>query len=77
MKKLYRSKTNRVFAGVFGGLGAYFTIDPVLLRVIYVICAIFSGFLPGLIAYIAAALLIPEEGHVDAPHHEHADKQNN
>lgn len=61
MKKLYRSKTNRVFAGVCGGFGAYFNVDPVAIRVIYAICTIFSGIFPGIIAYIVAALLIPEE----------------
>jgi phage shock protein C len=60
MKHLYRSKQNRVFAGVVGGIGEYFDIDPTLLRVIWILILIFTGFFPGLIAYILAAIIIPE-----------------
>lgn len=59
-KRLYRSRTNRVFAGVIGGIGEYFDTDPVLLRVAWVVITIFSGVFPGLIAYIIAALIVPE-----------------
>jgi len=34
MKKLYKSDTNKVFAGVIGGIEEYFDIDPVILRVL-------------------------------------------
>lgn len=60
MKKLYRSKENRVFAGIIGGLGEYFEVDPVLLRVLWLLVVIFTGFVPGLIAYIIAFFIIPE-----------------
>lgn len=59
IKKLYRSQTDRVFAGICGGLGEYFTIDPVLLRIIWLLVVIFTGVVPGLIAYIIAAFIIP------------------
>lgn len=58
-KKLYRSKTNRKFLGVCGGLAEYFGIDATVLRLILVLAVIFAGV--GIIAYLVAALIIPEE----------------
>ncbi len=58
-KKLYRSRTNRQIAGVCGGLGEYLGVDPVLVRVVFVLAALAGG--PGLIAYIVLALVMPEE----------------
>ena len=57
-KRLYKSKENRVLCGVCGGLGEYFNLDPVIVRLILVVlcCVGFSG----VIAYIVAALIIPE-----------------
>ena len=59
MKRLYRSEGNKVFAGVIGGLGEYFNIDPVLLRLVFILIVVFTGFVPGLIAYILTALVVP------------------
>ena len=59
-KRLYKSDSNRVLAGVFGGLGEYFNIDPVLLRVIWIFVVIFTAFVPGIITYILAAIVIPK-----------------
>lgn len=42
-KRLYRSKKNKVIAGVFGGLGKYFNVDPVALRLLWVFLVIFTG----------------------------------
>jgi len=58
-KKLYRSNENKVFAGIFGGLGEYFDIDPVLFRIIWVFVTIFSGIVPGLVVYIIAIFVMP------------------
>lgn len=60
MKKLYRSSTNKTLAGVIGGLGEYMDADPVLLRLLYVLITVFTGFIPGIIAYIVAALIVPK-----------------
>ncbi|MBX4206398.1 PspC domain-containing protein [Candidatus Parcubacteria bacterium] len=59
-KKLYRSKHNKVFLGICGGLGEYFDIDPVVIRLFWLLAVIFSGIFPGLVAYILSALLIPK-----------------
>jgi phage shock protein PspC (stress-responsive transcriptional regulator) len=57
-KKLYRSRTDRVFFGVCGGLAEYFDMDPTLVRLITVLIA-WGGV--GIVAYIVAAIIIPEE----------------
>ncbi len=56
-KRLYRSLTNRAIGGVCGGLGEYMNVDPVVLRVIWLISLFLGGV--GLIAYILAWILIP------------------
>ena len=58
-KRVYRSKENRVCAGVLGGLGEYFEIDPVILRVIWLAITIFTGFVPGIVVYILAIFVMP------------------
>jgi len=59
MKQLYRSETNKVWKGVLGGFGEYFDIDPALLRVLFVVFVLATGFFPGVIAYIIATFLMP------------------
>ncbi|MBI2109425.1 MAG: PspC domain-containing protein [Parcubacteria group bacterium] len=59
MKHLYRSRTNKVFAGICGGLGEYLAVDPVILRVIWLLIVIFTGLVPGLVAYLIAIFVIP------------------
>lgn len=59
IKKLYRSETNKVFAGICGGFGEFFGIDPVPLRVAWLLVVIFTGVVPGLVAYIVAIFIIP------------------
>lgn len=63
-KRLFRSEKDRVFAGICGGLGDHFNIDPVLLRLIWLLVVIFTGFVPGLLAYIIAIYVIPKKGAV-------------
>ncbi|MGD0953862.1 MAG: PspC domain-containing protein [Methanotrichaceae archaeon] len=58
-KKLYRSRKNRVIAGICGGLAEYFDIDPIIVRLITLILVLSFG--AGLIAYIIAWIVVPEE----------------
>ena len=58
MKRLYRS-SNRVMAGVCGGIAEYFDIDPTLIRVAYVVLSLFSAAFPGVLLYIILMILIP------------------
>lgn len=62
-KRLFRSRKNRIIFGVCGGLGEYFKIDPVIIRIIAVLLLI-PGFFPAIIAYLIMAIIIPEEGTV-------------
>lgn len=57
-KKLHRSSTNRVIAGVCGGIGEYFDIDPTIVRFAWVLFSLAGG--SGLLLYIIAALIMPE-----------------
>ena len=58
-KRLYRSKTNRVFFGVCGGLAEFMEIDPIIIRIIFVLLALMPGF--GTLLYIIGIFIIPEE----------------
>lgn len=58
-KNLYRSSSNRLLAGVCGGIGAFFGIDPTLVRLGWVLFCAMGG--SGILAYIIAAIIIPEE----------------
>lgn len=60
-KKLYRSRRNRKIAGVCGGLGEYFNIDPISIRIILVIACIFTAFIPIIASYLIAISVIPED----------------
>jgi phage shock protein PspC (stress-responsive transcriptional regulator) len=61
-KKLYRSETNRMLAGVCGGIGEYFNFDPTILRLLFVIFALWGG--GGLLAYIVCWIVIPTESSI-------------
>ncbi len=58
MKRLYRSIRNRKIAGVCGGLGEYFDIDPTLMRLLAVVLFLAGG--GGGLAYIVAWIIVPE-----------------
>jgi phage shock protein PspC (stress-responsive transcriptional regulator) len=59
-RRLLRSRSDRVIGGVCGGLGRYFDVDPIIFRIGAVVLAFIGG--AGLLAYLAALLLIPSEG---------------
>ena len=59
IKHLYRSRKNRVWAGVIGGVGEYFNIDASLLRLIFILALFITGFFPLFFAYIVSMLVIP------------------
>jgi phage shock protein C len=61
-RKLYRSRKSRMFLGICGGLGEYYRIDPVNVRVIFVLITVVTSFFPGIIAYFIMAMIIPVEG---------------
>ena len=57
-KKLLRSVDNRMVCGVCGGIGNYFNIDPTLIRLVWILASLSGG---GLLVYIIASIIIPEE----------------
>ena len=59
-KKLYRSRTDKMIAGVCGGLGKYLGVDPTLIRLAFVLLLLF-GIGSGLLVYLAMMLLVPLE----------------
>lgn len=60
MKKLVRSRKNRMIAGVCAGIADYFNLDPTLVRIVYVLVSIFSIAFPGILVYIILWIIIPE-----------------
>jgi phage shock protein C len=55
-----RSRSNKMIAGVIGGLARYFGFDPTMARVIYVILSVVSVAFPGLLVYIILWVIMPE-----------------
>jgi phage shock protein PspC (stress-responsive transcriptional regulator) len=60
-RPLRRSRSNRMIAGVVGGLADHFGLNPTLARIIYVLVSIFSAAFPGILVYILLWILIPQE----------------
>ena len=57
VKRLYRSRTDKIFGGVCGGIAVYFNVDPVLIRVLWVILIFIMG--TGILVYLIAWLIMP------------------
>ena len=60
MKRLYRSPDEQKIAGVCGGLGEYFELDPVFFRLLFILLLFFGGV--GLLAYIVMWIMVPMKG---------------
>ncbi len=58
-KRLQRSRTNRMLAGVSGGIGRYYEFNPTIIRILFVFFSLFIG--GGLLVYIILWIVIPEE----------------
>jgi len=56
-KKLYRSRTDRIIAGVCGGLSEYFNTNPNVIRLIFILLVFFQGL--GVILYVILLILVP------------------
>lgn len=64
IKELHRSRDDRILAGVAGGLGRYFDLSPAFFRVAFAVLTLVGG--AGILLYVAAALVIPDEGRQDS-----------
>ena|SRR5215475_6393269 len=60
-RKLLRSRSDRKIAGVCAGLAQHTDLDPTLMRFIWALVTIMSGIFPGLVVYVIAWIVIPEE----------------
>jgi phage shock protein PspC (stress-responsive transcriptional regulator) len=60
MKRLFRSRSERVLGGVCGGLGEYLDTDPVVIRLLWVLLTLIS-LGTGLLIYLIAWIIIPEQ----------------
>ncbi len=61
-RPLRRSKSDRIVAGVCGGLAKWLDWDPTVVRVVYVAASLISAAFPGILAYIILWFVMPEEG---------------
>ena len=59
MKRIYRSQDDRKIAGILGGLGELFDIDPTLLRLLFVFIGLATGVIPLVVAYLIGWIIIP------------------
>jgi phage shock protein C len=66
-RQLRRSRTNRMIAGVCGGIAEYFDVDPTLIRAVYVVGSIVSVAFPGILVYLILWFLIPEAAYTASP----------
>ena len=73
-KRLMRSKRDRMFLGVAGGLGAYLNIDPVLVRLFFVIMG-FATQGQALLVYLILAVLMPETSEPAARVHDPVEEE--
>ncbi|AEG39879.1 PspC domain-containing protein [Lactobacillus kefiranofaciens] len=62
MQKRLTKSSNKILAGVFGGIANYFQLDPAWVRIIGAALILFTGIFPGVALYIIAAMVMPEPG---------------
>lgn len=61
MRRLYRSRYDKKISGVCGGLGSYFRIDPVFIRLLFIFIGVLTAFIPLILVYFITSLIIPME----------------
>jgi len=61
MKKMFRSKDYRVLAGICGGIGELYSVDPKLVRLIFVFVGLVTGIIPIVVTYVVAWVVLPEK----------------
>jgi phage shock protein C len=60
-RRLLRPRANRAIAGVCAGMGHYLDLDVTLVRLLWALVVLFSGIFPGVLVYVLAWIIIPEE----------------
>jgi phage shock protein PspC (stress-responsive transcriptional regulator) len=59
-RRLYRSRKDRKIAGVLGGLADFFGLDPSMLRIVYFIATVLTGFIPLTFLYFVLIFIVPQ-----------------
>jgi phage shock protein C len=67
VRRLQRSRANRVLAGVCGGIAEYYGSDPTAVRLAALIIGLFTGVVPMVLAYIIAAIVVPDGDGIAVP----------
>lgn len=67
VKRLYRSKKERMLAGICGGFGEYIHLDPTVVRLVFIVLLFLTGVLPMAVIYLILWLLIPQQPEEDLP----------
>jgi phage shock protein C len=65
--RLYRSRQDRIVGGVCSGLADRFDLDPSVVRILWVVLTLLTGFVPGAVLYLVMLVVVPEEPMGDAP----------
>ena len=60
IKRIYREREDAKLGGICAGLGTYLGLDPVILRVAWLLATVFTGFVLGIVAYLMAWIVIPQ-----------------
>ena len=60
-RRLCRSRTDSMIAGVCGGIAEYLVVDSTLVRLLYVIVTMLTGIIPGIVLYFIAWIIVPEK----------------
>jgi phage shock protein C len=71
VKRLYKSDKDKQLAGVLSGIAEYAGFDAAMVRVLYFLVTVFSGFFPGIIAYVGLAIIMPNKSEVTDAKEEH------
>ena len=66
VRRLTRASTDKMLAGVCGGIAQYLNMDPTLVRLLFVLITLGTGFIPGIISYIVMAFVVPLDENVPA-----------
>jgi len=67
MEKKLRRSTDRMLAGVCGGIAEYLNVDPTVVRVVYAALAVFSAGFPGILLYLILMILMPQADGTNTP----------
>ncbi len=65
MTRLFRSEQNKKIAGVCGGIGEFFDIDPTLIRLVFIFLGLATGLVPFIIGYIIAWWIVPTKSEIE------------